>query len=103
MVKMITMLWRSHFFEALTFKLGAYILLLSNIAIPHGLHRKWLHVRGWWLFPCSFALALLGMVMRLEGQVNAFDRLLMLPFSILFTFDAWLIAVTPAPFESRKK
>jgi hypothetical protein len=90
------MLWTSPIFERITFKLGAYLLLLSNIFLPFGLHRMWMKIGGWWLFPVTFGLSCIG-VFRFFMTGVAEWKILSMPIALLFIFDALLLSIVPAP------
>lgn len=55
MIYPVQRLWYSTLFEQITYHIGAYLLLLSNLALPLGQHRPFIGLPGFWLFPLAFA------------------------------------------------
>lgn len=92
--RLLMMFLRSQVFENLTHRAGAYLLLLSNILLPLGLHRLWMGINGWWLFPGAFILSAVGTFQYLGTHVSVW-RLLCIPYVLLLVFDACVIAVAP--------
>lgn len=96
MIYPIQRLWYSPLFERSTHRIGAYLLLLSNLALPLGLHRPFIGLSGFWLFPLAFA----GSAISSLNYLNSFNHywlLLVWPYPVLFTADAWIIWLTPVP------
>lgn len=96
MINLIRRLWRSPLFERITHRIGAYLLLLSNLALPLGLHRHFMGLPGSWLFPLAFAGSGIGSLNYLNS-FNHYWLLLVWPYPLLFTADAWIIWLTPIP------
>lgn len=96
MVAVIASVANSLTFNLITFRLGAYLLLFSNIFLPLGLHRPWMGIGGWWLFAGTFILSAAGSFQYLGTHVTVW-QLLNLPYVLLLVFDAWAIAVTRVP------
>jgi hypothetical protein len=94
MIKVIKRTWSSPSFERITHRIGASLLLLSNLALPLGLHRPFMRLPGYWLFPLAFAGAAIGSLNYLNS-FNHYWLLLVWPYSLLFTADAWIIWLTP--------
>ena len=86
----------SRTFETVTHRLGAYLLLLSNLVLPLGLHRPWMGINGWYYFPFAFSLVAIGGFHYVASHAPIWVALLW-PFPILFTHDAWLLALVPVP------
>ena len=80
----------------LTYRVGAYLLLLSNLALPLGLHRPWIAIPGWWLFPMLFCAAGIG-ALQYTHTHNQTWFVLVWPYALLFVFDTWLLALAPLP------
>jgi hypothetical protein len=100
MIYPIQRLWYSPLFERITHRIGAYLLLLSNLALPLGLHRPFIGLSGFWLFPLAFA----GSAISSLNYLNSFNHywlLLVWPYPVLFTADAWIIWLTPVPGSKR--
>lgn len=96
MIDLIRRVWSSPTFERITYRLGAYLLLLSNLALPLGLHRRWMGLPGFWLFPLAFVLAAVGSLNFLSSFNHCWLGLVW-PYPLLFTADAWIICLTPVP------
>jgi hypothetical protein len=80
-------------FNVITYRLGAGLLLISNLALPFGQHRLFMKVGGWWLFPAMFITACVGAWGYVDSHVTAW-KLLTLPYVFLFVTDAWLVATS---------
>lgn len=96
MIKFIGQIWNCPTFERITHRLGAYILLFSNLLLPLGLHRRWMRISGSYLWPLTWGLAMLGAVQYLSTHSLAW-AILTWPWPVLFTLDFWLLAVAPVP------
>ena len=96
MIKVIQRTWSSQSFESITHRIGASLLLLSNLALPLGLHRPFMRRPGFWIFPLTFAGSAIGGLNYLNS-FNQYWLLLVWPYPILFTADAWVIWFTPIP------
>ncbi|MGE6497110.1 hypothetical protein ACQKFX_21365 [Cupriavidus metallidurans] len=91
----------SQAFDRATHRAGAYLLLFSNLLFPHGLHRWWMQLPGWWWFPSAFFIASVGAWKYLSSHAAAW-LLLTLPYPLVFTFDFWVLALSPVPVKSGK-
>lgn len=96
MIKGIQRIWSSPLFERITHRTGAYILLLSNLALPLGLHRPFMGLPGFYLWPLAAAGSAIGSLSYLSS-FNHYWLLLVWPYPLLFTADAWIIWLTPVP------
>lgn len=96
MIYPIQRLWYSPLFERITYRVGAYLLLLSNLVLPLGLHRPFIRLSGFWLFPLAFAGSAISSLIYLNS-FNHYWLLLVWPYPVLFTVDAWIIWLTPVP------
>lgn len=83
-------------FNNLTYRVGAYLLLLSNLALPLGLHRLWMSIPSWWLFPALFCVAGIGTLQYVHTH-NQTWCVLVWPYALLFVFDTWFLAFAPVP------
>jgi len=83
-------------FDRATHKAFGYVLLFSVLVLPFGQHRAWMKQPGWWAYPVLFALALLGLVLRVTDHSTAW-RILALPFAGLFIIDALTMIAWPWP------
>jgi hypothetical protein len=101
LVETIKALLASQAFNRATHRAGAYLLLFSNLLLPHGLHRPWMQVSGWWWFPSTFHLAALGAWNYLSSHAAAW-LLLTLGYPLVFIFDFWVLALSPAPVKGGK-
>jgi hypothetical protein len=101
-LKALVRIFNSTAFSIFTHRVGAYLLLISNLILPLGLHRPWMGVSGWWLFPSSYCLAGIG-ALRYVNTHDSIWSVLVWPYALLFAFDAWLLAIAPAPFETAPK
>jgi hypothetical protein len=99
MIQLIQRLWRSPLFERITIRIGSYLLLLSNIALPIGAHRLWMRLPGWYWFPVTFCLAALGATRYLATHSVAW-AMLTWPWTAMFALDAWILATPPIPTSS---
>jgi hypothetical protein len=99
-MKIIVGFLTSEGFANFTHRAGAYLLLVSNILLPAGLHRPWMGIGGWWLFPTAFALAGFGTLNYMSSHVTAW-QMLSLPYVALFIFDSRLLALAPVPPSDR--
>lgn len=89
----ITTILNSQLFNVITYRLGAGLLLISNLALPFGQHRFFMRVGGWWLFPAMFITACAGAWGYVGSHASEW-KLLTLPYAFLFVIDAWLIATS---------
>lgn len=96
MMRHIHRMWHSPWFEHLTHRIGASLLLLTNLALPLGLHRPFMGLPGFWLFPLTFAGAAIGSLSYLNS-FNHYWLLIVWPYPLLFTADAWVIWLSPVP------
>lgn len=80
-------------FNAITYRLGAGMLLISNLILPFGQHRFFMRLGGWWLFPTMFVIACVGAWGYVDSHIAVW-KLLTLPYVFLFVIDAWLIAAS---------
>ncbi|MHA6892088.1 hypothetical protein [Ralstonia pseudosolanacearum] len=99
---LITRALNSRPFNTLTFRLGAALLLLSNMLIPLGQHRRWMKVEGWWLFPVTAAFAMLGAWLYLVHHLYSW-RIAALPYGLLYVCDAMLVVTSPYPPEKESE
>ena len=84
-------------FQRVTHRIGAYLLLLSNLVLPLGLHRPFfMGLPGFWLFPLAFVVASIGSLNFLNSY-NHYWLVLVWPYPLLFTADAWAICLMPVP------
>lgn len=102
LLKVIGTAMNSPTFNLITYRLGAYLLLLTNLILPLGQHRLWSKIEGWWLFPVGFCLAAFGSWRYLCSGIEIW-KMFSLPFALLFIFDSLLLSIAPAPFEGHKK
>lgn len=96
MIDLMRLAWKSSTFERITYRVGAYLLLLSSLALPLGLHRRWMGLPGCWLFPLAFFLGTVGSFNFLSS-FNHYWLGLVWPYPLLFMADAWIIWLTPVP------
>ncbi|EFF77176.1 hypothetical protein HMPREF0004_1477 [Achromobacter piechaudii ATCC 43553] len=92
-------------FELTTFRLGAYILLLTCLVLPLGQHRIWIRQPGWWLFPSSAAVSGAGLMLALGyGGVSENPAFLVfsMPFIALFHVDLYVIWSAKLPTSNTR-
>jgi len=92
-------------FELTTFRLGAYLLLLTCLVLPLGQHRIWIRQPGWWLFPSSATVSGAGLVLALGyGGVSENPAFLAfsVPFIALFHVDVYVIWLAKLPTSSAR-
>jgi hypothetical protein len=82
--------FNGHVFERLTFQLGAFLLLFSSLVLPLGLHRVWVKVGGWWIFPALAALAFIGFAGHVTTHA-AHWKLLALPYAGIYILDTLML------------
>jgi hypothetical protein len=85
-----TKLFNHRRFERITYQFGAFLLLLSGLCMPLGLHRVWVKETGWWIFPVLAALGMIGFA----GHINhpsGYWKLLALPFCGIYVLDALML------------
>jgi hypothetical protein len=92
----------SQAFDHATHRAGAYLLLLSNLVLPLGLHRLWMRLPGCWWFPLTFVLGAVGAWNHLGSNHAAAWKVLALPFPLLLAMDFWALATTPVPRRIKK-
>lgn len=82
-------------FDDLTRRVGALLLLMPClVGIPLGVHRPWLGLKGWWIFPGLFAVSCGGVLLYLHGGGTGW-ALLTTPYTLAIAHDVWLIASVP--------
>lgn len=94
--RVVAQMLNARFFEIITFKVGALLLLVSNIFLPLGQHRLWMGIRGWWLFPLTFILTAFGLLKFMQTHTSVW-ALTAFPYSILYVLDFWLVVALPMP------
>jgi hypothetical protein len=92
-------------FDLITFRLGGNLLLLSNIVFPHGLHRRWIRMKGCWLWPfCMMSVVLSTLVLwRQIFEHPILAPLLLLPIFVLTLHDFIAIWMAPLPPAKEKE
>jgi hypothetical protein len=82
-------------FDDLTRRVGAVLLLIPClVGIPLGVHRPWLGLKGWWLFPCLFAVSCGGVLLYVNRGGTGW-ALLTTPYTLAIAHDLWLVATVP--------
>lgn len=101
-MKIIILIFNSQAFSNVTHRVGAYLLLASNLVFPIGLHRPWMGLPGWWLFPSCFCMAGIGALQCVTAH-NPVWSILVWPYALLFAIDTWLLALAPIPLPTGAK
>jgi len=96
----LRILWTDTLFELITFKFGAFLLLVTGSVVPFGQHRIFMRVEGWFIFPMAFGFVALGAYLWQNGYGPGY-RVLCIPYYLFLASDCLEILLSAKPSTRR--